>query len=203
VLRQFTRADADAHHRQIGGDPRVTWSGRARTLEDTRKRIADFVADWETRRFGMWAVVERATHVLIGHAGLQPLEDTEHVEIGYYLGRSAWGRGFASEAGRVIVSYADRIGLPELVAVVRPENVASQRVLVKLEFELTGAGYHYDADVQVRKRPAASRGHSPSAFVCRQWRRPDKMRDAAGVSPRRPKFCAGLPRSTGSSGCIV
>jgi [ribosomal protein S5]-alanine N-acetyltransferase len=152
VLRQFTLADVDAHHGQVGGDPQVTWSGEARTLEDTRGRIARYIADWDVGELGMWAVVERETDALIGHAGLQPLEDTGDIEIGYYLGRGAWGRGLASEAGQAVVSYADRIGLPEVVAVVRPENVASQRVLAKLGFEHAGTGRHYDADVQVWKR---------------------------------------------------
>ena len=152
VLRQFTPGDADAHHRQVGGDPQVTWSGRARTLDDTRERIAGYIADWETSGLGMWAVVERETDAVIGHAGLQPLEETGQIEIGYYLGRSAWGRGIATEAGRAVVSYADRIGLPEVVAVVRPENRASQGVLAKLGFEPAGTGRHYDADVQIWKR---------------------------------------------------
>ena len=152
VLRQFTLADVDAHHGQVGGDPRVTWSGQARTLAQTRERIAGYIADWDAREFGMWAVVDRETDAVIGHAGLQPLEDTGQVEIGYYLGHGAWGRGLASEAGRAVVSHADRIGLAEIVAVVRPENAASQRVVAKLGFEPAGTGRHYDADVQVWKR---------------------------------------------------
>jgi RimJ/RimL family protein N-acetyltransferase len=157
LLRPFTPDDAEAHHAQVGGDPRVTWSGRARTLEDTRERIAEYIAAWEVDDFGMWAVVERATGELLGHAGLQRLEDTPQVEIGYYLGQSAWGRGFASEAGGAVVSHADAVGLPEVVAVVRPENAASQRVLAKLGFTQAGTGHHYGADVQVWRRPGGGR----------------------------------------------
>jgi RimJ/RimL family protein N-acetyltransferase len=65
--------------------------------------------------------------------------DVADVEVAYRLARSAWGRGFATEAAGALVAHALRtVGLPRVVAVTYPENQASQRVLDKLGFERRG-----------------------------------------------------------------
>jgi RimJ/RimL family protein N-acetyltransferase len=75
---------------------------------------------------------------LIGGMGLHPTEDGE-VELGYWLAREAWGRGYATEAGRAAVAIArDALRLPKLVAGHFLDNPASGRVLRKLGFQPTG-----------------------------------------------------------------
>jgi RimJ/RimL family protein N-acetyltransferase len=60
----------------------------------------------------------------------------DEVEIGWMLERSAWGRGYATEAGRAIRDEAfDRLGLESIVAVHHPENPASGRIMEKLGME--------------------------------------------------------------------
>ena len=153
TLRQFRADDAEAHHAQVGSDPDVTWDGSPRTLEETRERVAHYIELWRQHGYGPWAAVDRASGELLGHAGLQPLEETGEVELAYYLGRSAWGRGIATEAGEAAVQFGfDHLGLDRILAVVRPENRASQRVLEKLGFDRDHDAHHYGADVQVWKR---------------------------------------------------
>jgi ribosomal-protein-alanine N-acetyltransferase len=97
----------------------------------------------------MYAVIEKATQQLIGHGGLQHFEQAPEVEVGYYLGQLAWGRGFATELGRAVLRYGfQQLHLPQIVVVVRPENQASQRVLSKLGLQHVGNGHHYGFDVQ-------------------------------------------------------
>jgi ribosomal-protein-alanine N-acetyltransferase len=87
--------------------------------------------------FAFWAVIERGTGELIGDAGL---EITAHgVELGYTLARTAWGRGLATEAGRLCVEAADGpLGLRRLVALADVGNPTSSRVLEKLGFVADG-----------------------------------------------------------------
>ena len=51
----------------------------------------------------------------------------------YRFGPSAWGQGFASEAATAVAGWASR-AVPDLplIARVRPANVASQRVAVRV-----------------------------------------------------------------------
>lgn len=91
---------------------------------------------------------------LIGGIGLHPTgEDTE---IGYWLTPAAWGRGYATEAGRAVVDMARRaLGLKRLVSAHHADNAASGRVLRKLGFHETGR----------EQRPCLARGHDVTCAV--------------------------------------
>ena len=55
------------------------------------------------------------------------------VEIGWMLARSAWGRGYATEAGAAVRDEAfGRLGLESIVPVHHPANRASEEVTEKL-----------------------------------------------------------------------
>ncbi len=75
---------------------------------------------------------------LIGGIALSP-DDAGAVELGYWITPSAWGRGFATEAGAAMVIMArDTLRLDRLVSWHFIENPASGRVLRKLGFVPTG-----------------------------------------------------------------
>ena len=150
LLRPFRPDDAEAHHRQVGSDPAVTWDGRARTPDETRERVDYYLGLWRERGYGPWVVLDKESGELLGHAGLQPLEETGEEQLGYYLGRAAWGRGIATEAAKPAIPFAfDELGLDHLVAIVRHENAASQRVLAKLGFAHDHDGDYDGANVQL------------------------------------------------------
>lgn len=149
LLRPLVAADLADVHRTIGSDPAVTWDGRARSLEECRAMLEAKIRAAERRGFGLLAVVDRDSGDFLGWAGLQHLEDGDEVEVAYYLGRSAWGGGRATEAGREALRHGfEDLGLDRIVAVVRPGNAASQRVLAKLGLTSEGTGHHYGAEVQ-------------------------------------------------------
>jgi len=60
------------------------------------------------------------------------------VEIGYWIGRPFWGRGYATEACRALIDIARTLGLPNLEGSHFLDNPASARVLEKLGFESLG-----------------------------------------------------------------
>ena len=60
------------------------------------------------------------------------------VELGYWIGRAHWGKGFATEAGRALIDIARALKLPRLEASHFLDNPASGRVLEKLGFKPTG-----------------------------------------------------------------
>jgi RimJ/RimL family protein N-acetyltransferase len=74
---------------------------------------------------------------LIGSCGLGR-RPSGAVELGYWIGRAFWGRGFATEAGYALVDIARALGLRQLEASHFIDNPASGRVLEKLGFESTG-----------------------------------------------------------------
>ena len=98
-----------------------------------------------SRGFSLWAVEERGTGSLLGDCGLQPLEHLgPEIEVGYDLHPRAWGRGLATEAARAVMGYAfGALGLERVVAVVKPDNLASQRVLEKAGLRPIGTRFAY------------------------------------------------------------
>jgi len=84
-------------------------------------------------------IFERTTGepVLVGSCGLGR-RASGNVELGYWIARSFWGRGFATEAGMALVAIAKALGIRRLEASHFLDNPASGRVLEKLGFQSTG-----------------------------------------------------------------
>ena len=74
---------------------------------------------------------------LIGSCGLGR-RPSGAVEMGYWISRSFWGRGFASEACTALIEIARTLGLTRLEASHFIDTPASARVLDKLGFESVG-----------------------------------------------------------------
>jgi RimJ/RimL family protein N-acetyltransferase len=60
------------------------------------------------------------------------------VELGYWIAKPFWGRGYATEAGAALVEIARTLGFRQLEAAHFIDNPASGRVLEKLGFQSTG-----------------------------------------------------------------
>lgn len=89
-------------------------------------------ANYASRGYGMFALVEVASGLVMGFAGLVHPGGQPEVEIKYALRRTHWGRGFASEVVTELLAYGARAhGLQRIIATVAAGNVASQRVLAK------------------------------------------------------------------------
>jgi RimJ/RimL family protein N-acetyltransferase len=73
----------------------------------------------------------------IGCAGVNDLSAT--CEFGYWLGKSHWRQGFATEASRVLLAFCfAEVGLDTIRAGAFIDNPASLRVQEKLGFARTG-----------------------------------------------------------------
>lgn len=79
--------------------------------------------------------IELKNEGLIGVIGAHQGEGLRH-DVGYWLGRAYWGRGFASEALSAFLSEAAALGPLEAGHFV--DNPASGRVLEKAGFVYTG-----------------------------------------------------------------
>lgn len=159
TLRPLTSDDLQALYEVVVSDPEVAWTRTPGTLEDARRALEHKLAHVRENGFGMLAVIDRESGEFLGYAGLQRLEGGKDTEVGYYLGRSAWGRGLGTELAQALVAAGfERLGLDRIVAVVRPDNEASKRVLAKAGLRYVEHGYHYGATVEVW---GLSARHSP------------------------------------------
>lgn len=105
----------------------------------------EHATDWLKRPQGqhdltlMIIAHEGARPRLVGGIGIHPDPDHGGHEIGYWLTPSAWGRGYATEAGVAMLDIAGHaMGLKRLNSGHFVDNPASGRVLTKLGFRRTG-----------------------------------------------------------------
>jgi RimJ/RimL family protein N-acetyltransferase len=110
---------------------------RTRTREDTERWIAWNQENYRTYGFGLWAV-ETHDGGFVGDCGLtmQDLEGELHLEVGYHVALDLRGQGLATEAAAAARRAAAEAGEPHLVAIVRPDNLPSQRVAQKIGLQL-------------------------------------------------------------------
>ena len=138
ILRPFDDNDVAAAHEWFG-DPHVFrfyTDGPYRSVDETAGRLREYRLHFEKHGFGKWAVVEKASLIPIGDAGLS-VAATGEVHVGYKFARSHWGQGFATEAAEAWVKHGfDRLSLNRITAFVHPQNTASIRVIQKLRFVL-------------------------------------------------------------------
>lgn len=133
LLRRNTPDDAKPMFETYAQDPEVTrfmtWHPH-HSVEDTQAYLDYCDRVWATRTAFPWAIVRREDGRVIG--GIEARVDGHRVEFGYVIARAAWGRGYATEAARVVVRLAlDAPGIQRVWAYVDCENVASVRVLEK------------------------------------------------------------------------
>jgi len=74
---------------------------------------------------------------LVGSCGLGR-RASGAVEMGYWIARPYWGRGYATEACVALIDIAQALGITSLEGSHFLDNPASARVLEKLGFEPTG-----------------------------------------------------------------
>lgn len=149
LLRPMTDADLEWYASLRADAEVMRFIGATGTLtrEQSKERLDRLLACWTQHGLGMFSVRPRDDATPIGWAGLQPLDGSEEIEVGYGFGRPAWGRGFATEAARAVVrwGFADR-ALERIVAVAYPENDASRRVMEKLGMRHEGMRLVYGVE---------------------------------------------------------
>ncbi|MEC3885744.1 GNAT family N-acetyltransferase [Halobacillus sp. HZG1] len=83
--------------------------------------------------YGLHVLVRKSDGMKVGHAGLVPkfIEGKEELEVGYWIGREYWGRGYATEAAAALLKHGKR-ERDRLVSLIQCGNTASQRVAEKV-----------------------------------------------------------------------
>lgn len=108
----------------------------ALTREQASNRFDHMLAVCGTLPFGKQPVVELSSRAVVGYTGVDYIdfEGRTWLEWGYRLVPECRGRGYATEATRALLSRARETYTGELLAIIAPENLASQNVCQKLGF---------------------------------------------------------------------
>jgi len=149
----------------LWADPEVTrYMGGPRDRDWLRSGFEETAQDPYDERYDLWPVIEKETGQVVGHCGLldKEVEGRTEIELIYVLASSSWGKGYATEMGQALKRYAfEEMGIGRLIALIEPENTASERVAVKI-------GMRVEKEVirpggEVRKVYAVERGDRSAA----------------------------------------
>jgi RimJ/RimL family protein N-acetyltransferase len=102
------------------------------------------LAHWSDHGFGPWILVNSETGAFVGRGGLHwtTVEEIAMVELAWSIEPGLHGNGYATEMATAAIAWARDLEFEELIALVLPGNVASQRVAEKVGCEETGEVEH-------------------------------------------------------------
>jgi RimJ/RimL family protein N-acetyltransferase len=141
TLRPWQLSDAPAVQELLADERmrRPLMQAEPYTAQDATNFVAQQIAG---RTEGLrldCAVAENTTGRLIGSASLAlPVAERTSAEIGYWIGVSDWGAGYATEATRTLARFGFGHGLSRIQISCAPSNIASASVALK-------AGFGYEA----------------------------------------------------------
>jgi len=144
-LRHFKPEDIDEYSKIMGQHEVGQWlpRGRGYTREETERFMAYIAKHWEEKGYGIWAVAEKRSGKIIGHCGLNYVQQNDETEVLYAFGKQYWGRGYATEAAKAALEFGfDTAGLDRIVAFAKTDNAASRRIIEKI-------GLKYIKDIEI------------------------------------------------------
>jgi RimJ/RimL family protein N-acetyltransferase len=131
-LRPMRMGDLDEFV-SLHADPEVTEFIRPLNRTAAEERLRRDEAEWRERGHGLLAMLDRESGVFLGRSGLKHWPQFDETELGWALARSAWGRGYATEAARACIEWGfAEFAVPYLTAMINPDNVRSTRVAERL-----------------------------------------------------------------------
>ena len=138
LLRPPRLTDAAPLFDFLGDATAMQYTTPQASLRDCRRYLA--AHERQRRRVGCapWVVIEKETGAAVGFGGLyeDPFDPGWGVEVGYFFAPAAWGKGYATELTMFCVVLAtQQARWPMLRAFAHPQNIASQRVLLKSGFQ--------------------------------------------------------------------
>jgi RimJ/RimL family protein N-acetyltransferase len=160
-IRDWTEDDAPFVFDMYARWEVARWLGAKPRALGNQDEAVTAIRRWRSRSseppFGIWAITERSSGDPKGAVLLVPLPpagddaagerpagerpagvgpagsaDRGPVEIGWHLHPSAWGHGYATEAGAAAARRGFEAGFSEVYAVVRPDNTRSLAVCRRL-----------------------------------------------------------------------
>lgn len=140
LLRDIDEKDEDNLY-ELDSDPEVmrylthgTPSSRAEVQTAIQRCIS--LRAKHNNRFGVWAAVEKNSGRFMGWFLFRPCwkdpDNTNRIELGYRLKQAFWGRGYATEVSKALITkgFAE-LGVTEVFAVTMKTNLGSQAVMRK------------------------------------------------------------------------
>ena len=137
------------------------------TNQDAKNFIKFLETTKEVESTFEWGIFDKETDQFIGMVGLEEIDyDIGKGELGYWLAKDYWGKGYTKEATTMVLDFAfNELELERVEAYVVKENEPSLRLLESLAFQVEG----------LMRRAALNKGELVDRYVCgilkEEWQR--------------------------------
>jgi ribosomal-protein-alanine N-acetyltransferase len=134
IVREFAPSDRESLA-VVFADPAVLWwEPGPLTEEQTGAWLRDAIARRDAEGVSEYAVVERSSGAVVGYCGpeLRHIEGRRLLELGWAVRSDLWGRGYATEAARGVLTHLATLGVDRVYSAVLPGNERSRAVARKL-----------------------------------------------------------------------
>lgn len=146
ILKKITMEDLpwliemrvpDAVNRYLGGPA-------MQNAEALTARVPFYLECHKTLGFGFCTMSLKLNGEKIGTSGLQPLENTGEIEVGYNLSEKYWRQGFGFECAMAWLRFGfETAALERIVAVAHPDNIGSWKIMEKCGMKYEKSEWHY------------------------------------------------------------
>ena len=145
ILRPLEKNDVDAVYRMRSDADVMRFIREPQNRAESAGWVKLVSSRWKKEQIGFCAILEKPSEKFVGWCGIWKLKETGELEIGYAVAKEFWGKGFATEAALKFLDYAfEKLEPEKIVAVARPKNAASRRVMEKLGMNFVKTATFYD-----------------------------------------------------------
>lgn len=135
ILRPFNKNDFDIIFGLYANDKIMMYMPNdIMTEEQAQNHLNQIVNDWQAKNqtnFEM-AIIDKKTNKKIGRTRISLDLDSQTAMIGWLLLESYWGKGYATEITRALLTYSfDVLNVHRVSALCHPNNAGSRHVLEK------------------------------------------------------------------------
>lgn len=134
-LRRFTEQDAHLIY-MLNSDAEIVKYVHEHVLENEAQAkviLLNNILPQYKLNLGRWAIHTKSDYEFIGWCGLKYIKESGITDLGYRLIKTAWGKGYATEAAQYTIIYGLRDLKIELITgMAHIENIASLKVLEKI-----------------------------------------------------------------------
>lgn len=142
LLRPLSINDAELIYKSWTSDSEVAkfmiWDMH-KSVDDTIEWLKVEEQNIDSEHHYTWGFVLKETGELFGSGGINFKEELDCYELGYNIMKKYWGQGLTTEAGKVILDFANCIlGEKKFFCRHAVDNIGSKKVMTKLGFVYYG-----------------------------------------------------------------
>ena len=142
IIRPTLEQDAELIYQLMNSPKFIKYVGDRQlySVEDAEKYIQDkMLPQLHSLGYSNYSLINKKNGAKIGICGLYDREGLDGIDIGFGILPPYEGLGYAFESSsRIIKAGFEELEISEIKAITNKENISSQYLLVKLEFELKG-----------------------------------------------------------------